>query len=132
MNDNQMKVIEYMLKRSQCLHIMSSGVDSETIKKAIFVIMKEKEFQTVLDRWIEISKNLTDIELEEICKYIRDLYLYREPAVHNCENKTPFEKSKDYTIKIVEKLRERGVNIDFEIMWPIYFLARQLERTQPV
>lgn len=122
----QMKSIQYILKRSQCLSIMD-GPDGEIIKRAIFVITKTKEFKQIIVKWEEISKNLTDTELEYICKHIHDIYIVK-PTIGS---KSSFEKGKEFTTNLIKKLADRNVVIDFNIMVALYSLAKNLEEANP-
>lgn len=125
-----MKSIQYILKRSSCLSIMD-GPDGEIVKRAIFAIINTKEFQLVLLKWEEISKNLTDTELEEVCRHIRDIYLATPINFSSVTCKSAFDKGKDFTSDLIKKLDDRGVIVDFNTMVGLYTLARTLEEANP-
>jgi hypothetical protein len=116
--------IQYILQRSQCLNIMKT-FDGDVIKNAICSIMDEKEFPKILMKWEEISRNLTDVELEYVCKHIRDIFILKT-NINSSES--PFEKGKIFTSKLIETLKTRGVEVDFNTQVVIYELARKLEK----
>ena len=108
-------LIQYTIKRFEYLNTP----DKNIIKEAILLISETSEFKLILLKWGEVLKHLSDLDLEEMCLHIYNIYSTDSYDLN-------FYNGKKFTYKIFDKLTENNVTIDFEIIIAIKTLALKL------